>query len=125
MRTHIEWNVDTHIARARGADERGHPLLHLAGGLVGEGDREDLAGLHVPGAEQVGDAVGEHPRLARAGTGHDEQRAALVDDGLTLRAVEPGEHAVELAPDLTLRGALEGLGRELAGHRGGPAARCS
>ena len=56
------------------ADERGHALPHLAGGLVGEGDRQDLARMHLPRGQQVGDAVGEHPGLARAGPGHDQQR---------------------------------------------------
>src|ERR671916_1541415 len=60
MRTHIEWKVDTHIARA--------------------------------------------------GAGDDEQGAALVDDVLPLRPVEAGEHAVQLPPHLTGRGALEGRG---------------
>src|SRR3712207_3081837 len=87
-----------------------YPLLHLPGGLVGEGDRQDLAGLHAAGAEQVGDPVGQHPGLARAGTGDDEQRAALVDDGLPLRPVEAGEHAIQLPPHLTGCGALEGRG---------------
>ena len=31
------------------ADERRHPLAHLGGGLVGEGDGEHLAGLHAHG----------------------------------------------------------------------------
>jgi hypothetical protein len=86
----------------------GHPLLHLAGGLVGEGDREDLPRLRIPRTEQVGDAVRQHAGLARARAGDDEQRPALVDDGLPLRAVEPGEHPLELAPDRALGGALEG-----------------
>ena len=73
------------------ADERGDPLLHLARGLVGEGDRQDLAGLHVALGQQVGDAVGEHPGLARAGAGDDQQRAALVDDRRALLRVEPVE----------------------------------
>jgi hypothetical protein len=98
---------DPHRAGAR-PDEVSDPLLHLARGLVGERDREDLAGLGVPGAQQVGDPVREHPRLARTGARDDEQRTALVDDGLALRAVETGEHPLELAPDGSLGGALEG-----------------
>ncbi len=83
-----------------GAVEGGHPhrpgaradqlldaLAHLAGRLVGEGDRQDLAGLHAAGAEQVGDPVGEHPGLAGAGAGHDQQRRAGVQHGLALRVV--------------------------------------
>ena len=48
-------------------------------------------GLHAALGEQVGDAVGEHPGLARAGAGDDQQRAALVHDGLALLRVEPVE----------------------------------
>ena len=72
-------------------DQRGDPLLHLAGGLVGEGDRDDLAGMHVPCGEQVGDPVGEHPGLAGPGAGHDQQRRAGVADRVALRPVQPGE----------------------------------
>ncbi len=72
-----------------GPDERRDALAHLGGGLVGEGDREDLARLHAAGGEEVGDAVGEHARLARPGSRDDEQRAALVEDGLALLGVQP------------------------------------
>ncbi|MGC0428154.1 hypothetical protein RKD32_004509 [Streptomyces sp. SAI-195] len=71
------------------ADELLHALLHLARGLVGEGDREDLAGVDVPVGQQVGDAVGEHAGLAGTGTGHDEQRRTGVDDGGPLVLVQP------------------------------------
>jgi len=79
-----------HRLRAR-ADEPLDALLHLPGGLVGERDREDLARVHVTLGEQVGDAVGEHPRLAGPGTGDDEQRRALVEHGLALLRVESVE----------------------------------
>ena len=51
-----------------------HAVEHLAGGLVGEGEQQDLAG---PDAlrKQVGHAVGEGARLTRAGAGEDQQRA--------------------------------------------------
>ena len=79
------------------ADEAGDALLHLARGLVGEGDREHLTGLDVAGREQVGDAVGEHPGLARAGPGDDQQRRALVDHGRPLLGVEALEQLVGAA----------------------------
>ena len=69
------------------------PAGHLARRLVGERDREDLARRHVPLGQQVGDPVGEHPRLPRAGPGDDQQRPAGVDDGgalLRIEAVEEG-----------------------------------
>jgi hypothetical protein len=65
MRTHIEWNVGHPHRAGPPADQRVDPLLHLGRGLVGEGDRHDLAGVHVALGQQPGDAVGEHARLAR------------------------------------------------------------
>jgi hypothetical protein len=56
------------------AHERVDPLLHLGRGLVGEGDRHHLAGVHAPLGEQPRDPVGEHAGLARTRPGHDEQR---------------------------------------------------
>ena len=79
-----------------GADERGDPLAHLGGGLVGEGDGEHLAGLHAAGGEQVGDAVGEHAGLARPCAGDDEQGAALVQHGLALLRVEADEQLLRV-----------------------------
>ena len=89
-RAHAVEGADPHGARD-GPDEALDALLHLAGGLVGEGDGEDLVGLHVVRLDQVGDAVGEHARLAGAGAGEDQQRALEVRDGRALRLVEAGE----------------------------------
>ena len=69
-------------------------LLHLGGGLVGEGEREDLLGAGAALGDQPGDAAGDDGGLAGAGAGHDEQRAGVVGDGLTLRVVEAIEDAV-------------------------------
>ena len=44
--------------------------------------------------DQVRDAVGEHPRLAGAGTGDDEQRAVAVHDRVELIRVESGHLVV-------------------------------
>jgi len=52
-----------------------HPFAHLAGGLVGEGHRQDGAGGLAQVAHQVGDAVGEHAGLAAAGSGQDQAGA--------------------------------------------------
>ena len=68
--------------------------LHLGGGLVGERDREDLVRLHVALQDEVGDAMGEHARLARAGAGQNEQRSLEVRDRGALRLVEPLEQGV-------------------------------
>ena len=44
--------------------------------------------------EQIGDPVGEHPGLAGARAGHDEQRAALVHHGGALLRVESVEKGI-------------------------------
>jgi hypothetical protein len=86
-----------HQPRPR-ADQLGHPLLHLTGGLVGERDRDDLAGVHVALAQQVGDPMRQHTGLARPGTGDDQQRRPGMRDGVTLRSVEPGEQRLGVEP---------------------------
>ncbi len=43
------------------------------------------------GGQGIGDASGEHGRLARSGPGDDEQRGSRVDHGLALSGVEPSE----------------------------------
>ena len=50
-------------------------LAQLAGRLVGEGDREDAARIGAR-RDQPRQPVGDDPRLARAGAGDDQQRAA-------------------------------------------------
>ena len=83
--------------RARDRAER--PLdarLHLAGGLVREGDREDLVRLHAAGGQQVRDAVGEDARLPRAGAGDHEQRPLGGQHGLPLGGVQVGEIGLRL-----------------------------
>ena len=62
---------DPHGPRGR-TDEGCDTLLHLAGGLVGEGDREDLRGPHTLIANEVCDALGEDACLARTGSRNDE-----------------------------------------------------
>ena len=78
--------ADPHLERHR-PDQRGHTLAHLAGGLVGERDRQDLHGMHAL-VDEVGDAMGQHPRLARAGAGDHQQRTAAVHDGVELVGVQ-------------------------------------
>ena len=81
---------DPHLS-ARGPDQLGHPVAHLLGRLVGEGDGEDPPRRRVAGGQQVGDAAGQHPRLARAGPGHHQQRAAPVHHGGPLGQGQPLE----------------------------------
>ena len=84
---------------AAGADQRGNPIAHLAGGLVGEGDREDLTGPDIARRQQVGDPVRQHAGLARARPGDDQQRRPLVDDRGPLLGVEPLEQRLRVATD--------------------------
>ena len=107
---------DPHRLRPR-PDEVLDPLAHLRGGLVGEGDREDLPRLRAAGGEQVGDAVREHPGLARARAGDDEQGAALVQDGLALGGVESRHELLGVALRGSLVCAVGGSGGPLLGHR--------
>ena len=67
------------------------PRAHLLGGLVGEGDGEDLVGTGVPLEHQPGDAMGDDPCLPGAGAGEDQQRAVDVHDRGPLFGVEGGE----------------------------------
>ena len=75
-----------HRAHARPA-ERAQPLAHLGGGLVGEGDGEYLGGADAQVADEVGDAEGQHARLARAGACEHQKRAVDGLDGQSLRGV--------------------------------------
>ena len=88
------------------AQEPGDPVAHLAGGLVGEGNREDAVGRNSLMVDQVRNASGEDPSLPRSGPRQDEQRAFEVYDGLTLGFVEPDKVGVgcEGAAPSRLRG---------------------
>ena len=95
-----------------------HPLAHLAGGLVCEGDGQDLARPRGPAAHQVRDAVREHAGLARAGAGEDQQRPLAMQHGLALGLVQPLQQGLgrgRCAHRIEDRGAGGGSGRERAG----------
>ena len=55
-------------------DQALDPLGHLAGGAVGEGDRQHLVRPGPAGDQDVGEPGGKHPGLAGAGAGQDQQR---------------------------------------------------
>ena len=80
------------------ADEADDPLAQLGGGPVREGDREDPPRGDVLDADQVGDPVGEHAGLARAGAGQDQQRAVGRGDGAGLLGVEGPDDLGSRAP---------------------------
>ncbi len=79
------------VARAPGPrpQQPPDPLAQLAGGLVGEGDHHDPAGVGPPG-QQAGQPVGDHPRLARAGPRDDQQRPRREQHRFELGGVQLG-----------------------------------
>ncbi len=92
---------DLHADGMKGAEPR-HSLddlpdhgadaqLHLARGLVGEGDGENFSRARAAEREDVRDARGEHARLAGSGTGEHQQRPVERLDRLALLGVQPGE----------------------------------
>ncbi len=91
MRTHAEWNVVTHIALARGPTRAATRSFISPAALLVNVIARIWPGCTLRAAEQVGDAVGQDPGLARAGAGDDEQRRSFVYDGGPLLGVEPFE----------------------------------
>ena len=92
IRTQVEWKVATQRSSAIGPRSFCTRFAHLAGGLVGEGHGQDAVGGNAAHADQVGDAVGEHPGLAASGAGQHEQRALGRLDGLALLGVQAFEN---------------------------------
>ena len=89
---------DAHARRVEGGHphavghrthQLGHPVAHLVGGLVGERDGQNGVGRHTLVADQVGNAVGEHPGLARPGPSHHQQGSVGVQHRLALGRVHP------------------------------------
>src|SRR5947207_5543202 len=68
---------------------RADALLHLARGLVGEGDGEDFGWTRAAEREDVGDARGQDARLAGPRAGKHEQRPVERLDRLALFGIEP------------------------------------
>ena len=79
------------FARQPLAEQRRGPLLHLAGGLVGERDRQNAAGRRAV-ADQLGDAIRDDARLAGAGAGQHQQRPAERVHRFALRGVQIVRH---------------------------------
>jgi hypothetical protein len=80
------------LARERPADQRDHALDQLFGRLVGEADRQDAIGRDAA-ADQAGDALRDHARLAAARASEHEQGTIAVLHGSALCSIELG-HAV-------------------------------
>ena len=64
------------------------PFCHLTGGLVGEGDGQDIPGTDAAVVNQMGDAVGNDTGLARACAGQDQKRPFAMQHGHFLGRVE-------------------------------------
>ncbi len=93
MRTHAEWNVDTHIFWATGPTSAATRCFISSAALLVKVMARISNGRHAQVADEVGDAVGEHPGLARARPGHHEQGPVRVRDRVGLHGVEPVEQA--------------------------------
>ena len=88
----MAWKVPSQgMPSADAAEQHADALLHLARGLVGEGHRQDLRGVGEAGGDEVGDAGGEHARLAGAGAGQHQHGAVGGLDGAALLRVEAGQ----------------------------------
>ena len=70
-------------------DHRADAQLHLARGLVGEGDGENFEGTRAAKREDVRDARGEHAGLAGSRAGKHQHRPFERLDRLALLRVQP------------------------------------
>ena len=84
-----------HPAR-RATQQPADALAHLLGGLVREGDRQDLVGLGLVGVDQVRHAVRQHARLPTARAREDQQRPLAMRDRLSLGLVEPFQQLLQV-----------------------------
>ncbi|GIU91467.1 MAG: hypothetical protein KatS3mg011_0373 [Acidimicrobiia bacterium] len=91
---------DPHARRMEGGHPHGvdrpthqplHPVPHLVGCLVGEGDGQYPGRVDPPVSDEVGDPVSEDPGLARPGAGHHQHGAVPGHDRLDLGGVETVE----------------------------------
>jgi len=73
------------------ADKRLHPLAHLFGCFVGEGDGKHRARRDSALLDQVSDPVRDNPGLAAAGSREDQKRTLAVDNRLALLLVKIGQ----------------------------------
>ena len=74
---------------------KGYPLLHLGGGLLGEGQGQYLRGLRSLGKE-IGYAARQDPRLAGTGSSHYEHRAFRAAHGAFLLVVQGFQYRVQI-----------------------------
>ncbi|MNK78674.1 hypothetical protein D3C87_983170 [compost metagenome] len=81
------------LARGLLADQLGDAPGHLEGGLLGEGDGQDALRADAV-LDQVGEAPGEHRRLAGSGSGDHQNGAVEGRDGVVLLRVEAFEQGI-------------------------------
>ena len=111
--------ADRRLAGRLFPDQTRDPVAHLVGGLVGEGDGHDLP-RPGPGGHQVGDSMGQHPRLAAPRSGKDQERTGVMRHRLALRLVQSREDLIRRDRDSVNAGRGRGgslLGLRLGGHR--------
>jgi hypothetical protein len=70
------------------SDELRDALPHLGCGFIGEGYGEYRIGSDAVLLNEISDAVGNDPGLARPGAGQDEDRAIDGFDGLALSRIK-------------------------------------
>ena len=112
------WNVPTQTPES-GASAATRARISPAALLVNVRARMFLPGDPLP--HQVGDPPGDHPRLARARAGQDEQGAVDVGDGLALGGGQVGEEVHGGVPSLV--GSKEVGASASSGSGGVPASR--
>ena len=93
---------------------RGGPGQHLAGGLVGERDREDSRRAGAA-PDEVRDPCDHHAGLSGAGSREHEQRCGRREHRLRLRGVEAGRMAGRARPRPRRGGAAAGAASRTVG----------
>ena len=130
MRTQAEWKVETHIFSATGPDQRAPTRCFISSAALLVKVMARISNGETPSSlDEVGDAVGEHPGLARAGPGHHQQRPLAVGDRLELGRVEALEQvgmvvagmvvAGMVVAGLVVPGLVEGAREQLGRHAAG------
>ena len=63
-------------------------LLHLASGLIGKGQRQDVPRLIGMISQQIGNLIGQHTGFSRTGTRYYQLWAVTISDGLALSLIQ-------------------------------------
>ena len=87
IRFPTEWNVPPHSPLASTGSRFATRSSICAGGFVREGEQQNISRID-PVLEQVGHAIGERARLARARAGDDKERARRSGHGRELLLVQ-------------------------------------